>query len=150
MSLPVEADFALIKMGDGESPEVFTAICGIQDVQVNKSAQTSDRYVRDCAKPGEVPFRRVRTTGKQMDISGSGLSNTVTIPTLEAALGVSKNYKIELYRQDGTDAGVLLGTYAGPFVMTTDNLTAALAADSAGEVNFASDGVWTYTDAAGS
>jgi hypothetical protein len=148
MSLPLEADFALVKMGDGEDPEVFTAICGIQDVQVNKSAQTSDRFVRDCAKPGEVPFRKVRTTGKQMDISGSGLSNVATIEDLEAALGVAKNYKIELYEQDGTDAGNLLGTYAGQFVMTTDNLTAALQGDSTGETNFASHGAWTYTAAA--
>jgi hypothetical protein len=80
-----------------------------------------------------------------MDVTGSGLSNADTIEDFQGAIGLSKNYKIEGYRRDGTDAGELLGTFAGPYVMTAFNLN--IAAEASGEVNLASDGVWTYTPA---
>jgi hypothetical protein len=148
MSLPTEADFALIKMGDGGGTEVFTQICGIQDVTVNQTVNTSDRFVRDCAKPGEVPFRKTKTSGKQLDISGSGLSNVDTIEDLNDALGKVKNYKVELYADNGTDAGDLLGTFAGAFRMTTSNLNLPRESDGSSEINLASHGAWTYTAAA--
>lgn len=148
MSLPNEVDFALVKMGDGAGPEVFTLICGLTDVTINKGAQTNDRYVRDCAKPGEVAFRKVRTSGRSMDISATGLSNVDTIEDLDAALGQSKNYKIELYNEDGTDAGELLGTYSGAFVMTAANMGVPRDNAASGDISLASDGAWTYTPAA--
>lgn len=145
MSLPTEFDFALIKMGDGATTEVFTAICGIESAQVNITASTADHFARDCAKPGVVPFRRVKTNGKQMDVTGSGLSNASTIATFIAALGLSKNYKIEGYQRDGTDAGKLLGTFTGAYVMTANNL--AITSEATGEITIASDGAFTYTAA---
>jgi hypothetical protein len=144
MSFANETDFALIKVGDGAEPEVFTAICGIQDVTINKTANTSDRFVRDCAKPGEIPYRKTRSNGKQMDISGSGLSNVDNIEDLEANLGVIKNYIIELYKQDGTDAGLLLGTYSGAFRMISDNLTSSLTGDSSADISMVSEGAWAF------
>jgi hypothetical protein len=147
MSVPTEFDFALIKIGDGADPEVFTMICGMQDVTANQAVQSSDRFVRDCAKPGEVPYRKTRATGKQLDITGSGLSNADTIEDLNDALGVVKNYKIEGYADDGTDAGLLLGTFSGAFRMTSSNLNLPREGDSSSEVNLASHGAWTYTPA---
>ena len=46
MALPAEADFELIKIGDGGGPETFSNIC-VQDVTVNQTANTADRFVRD-------------------------------------------------------------------------------------------------------
>jgi hypothetical protein len=147
MSLPTEFDFALIKMGDAASPEVFTAICGMQDVTVNETVNTNDRFVRDCAKPGEVPNRRVQPTGKQTDITGSGLTNADEVVRVRAALGVSKNYKVEAYQRDGTDAGVLLGTFAGPFVMLSSNNNLSIESPGSAEITLASDGAFAYTAA---
>jgi hypothetical protein len=148
MSLPTEPDFALVKMGDGADPEVFTQICGLTDITINKGANTTDRAVRDCTKPGETPVRRIKTNSKQLDISGSGLANVDEIVRLEAALGKSKNYKIELYKDDGTDAGDLLGTYSGAFVLTADNMGAPRDGVSSGEFSLANNGPWTYAAAA--
>jgi hypothetical protein len=145
MSLPTEFDFALVKMGDGASPEVFTQICGIEAAQVNITASTSDHFARDCAKPGAVPYRRVKTQGRQMDVTGSGLSNAETVQDFLDAIGLSKNFLIEGYRRDGTDGGELLGTFSGPYVMTAFNLN--IATEASGEVVLASDGAWTYTPA---
>lgn len=150
MSLPVEIDWAIVKMGDGEDPEVFTIVCGIQDVQINGAANSTDRFVRDCETPGAVPYRMTKVNGRQLDISGSGLSNSQETTRLNGALGSLKNYKVETYRDDGTDAGVLLGTYSGRFRLTTNNVNTTRDGDSSADINLASHGAWTYTDAAGS
>lgn len=147
MSLPTEVDFALIKIGDGGGPETFTQLCGITDVTINTQAQSNDRYVRDCSRPGEVPFRRTKVTGKALDISGSGLSNADQIAVLQAALGQVGNFNVELYQEDGTDAGTLLGTVAGAFRLTASNLTIPRDNPASAQVNLASDGTWTYTAA---
>ncbi len=147
MSLPNEADFALVKMGDGASPEVFTTICGLTDVTINRSAASNDRYVRDCTKPGEVPNRTQQITGKSLDVSGSGLSNVDTIDDFENALGVLKNYKVELYRRDGTDAGELLGTLAMASHMTAANMSVPADSPASADITLPSHGAWTYTAA---
>lgn len=145
MSLPNEADFALVKMGDGDSPEVFTTICGLTDVTINFSAASNDRYVRDCAKPGEVPTRKQQITGKSLDVSGTGLSNVDTVDDFLAALGVLKNYKVELYRADGTDAGELLGTLAMSSHMTAANLSIPRESPASADITLPNHGVWTWT-----
>ena len=150
MSLPVEIDWALIKAGDGESPEVFTLICGIVDVTINQGANTSDRAVRDCDAPGAVPFRKTKVSSKQLDISGTGLSNTQEEVRLNGLLATLNNYQVELYREGPTDAGVLLGTYSGEFRMTAKNISAVRDNPSSMDIALASNGQWTYTDAAGS
>jgi hypothetical protein len=144
MSEPTEIDFALIKMGDGATPEVFTQICGIVDITINKSVSTSDRFVPDCAKPGAVPFRKTRVSGRQMDVSGTGLTNVDNLVTIDAALGVVKNYRIEGYQNDGTDGGALLGTYSGAYRMTSHNMSLTREGDASGEIALASHGEWTY------
>jgi predicted secreted protein len=150
MSTPTEIDFAIIKMGDGAEPEVFKILCGIQDVTINETANTQDRFVRDCTKPGEVPYRKSKLTGRQLDVSGTGLTDTVSLPSVRAALGNLGNFKIELYRDDGTDAGVLLGTYTGEFRMTAANINAPRDNTSSFQVNLISNGSWSYADAPGS
>jgi len=144
MSYPNEADFIIVKVGDGATPEVFTTICGIENATINQTVNTSDRFRRDCAKPGQVPTRKVKVTGKQWDATGSGVVNVDEFPTFDAALGISKNYQIDFGKRDGTDAGEIIGTYAGPAVMTAANINMG---DSEGtnEITLAGEDaiVWT-------
>lgn len=147
MSLPTEVDFILVKRGDGAGPEVFTQICDLSDAQLNFRVNSSDRFVRDCAKPGEVPFRKTRATGKQLDVTGSGLTNADNIEDLLDALGKVENYKLELYQEDGTDAGELLGTVAAPFRLLSNDLNAPREGDGSAQITLASHGAWTYTPA---
>ncbi len=140
MALPVEADFAVVKIGDGASPEVFTILCGMDNVQINRVANTSDRFRRDCAAPGTVPFRRSRTTGKQMDITASGAINIPDIDRYNAALGVTKNYLIELGVYDGSSAGDVIHEITGPFNLTSAN--SSVGDEGSAQVTLASDGIW--------
>lgn len=147
MSLPTEFDFAVIQIGDGGSPEAFSIICGMKDVTVNPVANSADRFVRDCAKPGEVPVRKVKATGKQLDVTGSGLTDKAMVTTLLAALGKVKNYKILGYADDGTDTGTLLGTISGAFMLTASNLNMPRDDAASAEITLANHGAWTWTAA---
>lgn len=142
MSLPIEADFAVVKKGDGADPEVFTVLCGLDTVAINRTANASDRFRRDCAKPGSIPFRRSRTTGKQMDITANGAINIPDLVSFNEALGVSGNYRIELGQYDGTDEGTIIHVINGPFNLLTANTNVG-GDEGASDVSLASDGIWT-------
>lgn len=147
MSLPTEFDFAVLKIGDGEDPEVFTISCGKQDVTMNFVANSSDRFVRDCAKPGEVPFRKTKVTGKQADVTATGLTDAPAFGTEVALVGTRNNVKIELYTDDATEVGDLIGTVAMNALVTALNIGAPRDGDSSAEIVLASHGAWTWTAA---
>ena len=147
MSVPTEFDFALLKIGDGASPEVFTISCGKEDITTNFAANSTDRFRRDCTKPGEVPFRVPKVTGKQASVAASGLTDATTFGTEIDLLGTKPNIKVEYYTDDGTDAGVLLGTLAMNALVTAMSIGAPRNSDSTASINLESNGEWTWTAA---
>lgn len=144
MSLPVEADFAVVKKGDGATPEVFTILCGLDQVQINRTANATDRNRRDCAAPGTPAYRRSRTTSKQMDVTASGALNVPDIDGYNDALGVPQNYRIELGAFDGTPAGEIIWVINGRFNLLS--ASSGVGDDSNAEVTLASDGIWTEAE----
>jgi hypothetical protein len=147
VSLPTEFDFAVLKIGDGESPEGFEISCGKTDITMNFVANSTDRFVRDCTKPGEVPFRKTKATGKQLDITANGLTDKDNFGTELTYLGTKPNIKVELMADDGTDAGELLGTVACKMFVGALNIGAPRDGDSSAEIVLASEGAWTWTAA---
>lgn len=144
MSYPTEFDAVVVKIGNGADPEVFTTICGMESATLNETVQSSDRFRRDCAKPGKVPTRSVRVTGKQWDMTGSGVANVDQVALLQSALGIHKNYQLVGIRYDDTDEGEELGTFEGQGVLTARNLSLG-GDESTGEITVAgeNDLVWT-------
>ncbi|MFS0771036.1 hypothetical protein [Sphingomonas sp. 1P08PE] len=142
MSYPTEFDAAIIYSVVGSTR---TILCGIENVTINETANTSDRFRRDCAKPGAVPRRGVKVNGLQWDITGSGVANADQVAALKALLGAHADYEVDGIQYDGTDEGNLLGTFAGPGVMTAKNLSLQTGGDSTGEITIAgeNDLVWT-------
>ena len=148
MSLPQEFDHMLIKLGDQGTPEQFPAICGPETFNVNETANTTERFRRDCDNFNQPAQRRVKTNSVQFDVTASGGVNVPSIPDLRAALGFSRNYIIEGYQSDPTTSGgngTLLATWEGPLVLTALNITADANGDSNAEMTFASDGPVTFT-----
>lgn len=147
MSYPNEADFVVVKLGNGATPtEVFTILCGIETVTINKTINSTDRFRRDCAKPAAIPTRKVRVTSKQWDATGSGVINMDEFETFDDVLGIRKNYRIEFGKRDGTDEGEIIGYYQGPAVMTAANINMG---DGEGTADITLAGeddiVWTET-----
>lgn len=149
MSEPNSADFALIKVQTAAGPPaVFTLLCGIESVNINRSAQTSETYRRDCAKPNRPGTRKLRVTGSSWSISGSGSDNIDIETTITDAFGVRKPYRVELYRDDGTDGGALMGTYAGSGILTTRNQAYSQENAGTAEITLEGEGALTWTAAA--
>lgn len=148
MSVPTEFDFATLEIGDGATPtEVFTLSCGKTDLTINTTASSTDRMRRDCAKPGEVPFRMTRATGKQMDITATGLTDATAFGIEIDLVGTRNNVKVKLFADDGTDAGDLIGTIALNAMVTAMNVGVPRDGDSSAELSLASHGAWTWTAA---
>lgn len=142
MTLPTTFDFAQLKLGDGATPEVFTVVCGLETTGINESAQTSDRYVRDCTAPATPPTRKIRVTGVTWDISGSGLSNVAQFALLKDALGKHRNWQIvPLDTTDpDTPAGTPLGTFEGTGVLTSRNIATVADGFATLELTLAGEG----------
>lgn len=144
MSFPNELDFVIVEAGDGADPEVFTLLCGIDNVSVNNTINTSDRFRRDCAKPASVPRRKVQVQGSQTDITGSGVFNVDQITTFQNLLGRPANYRVRGGKRDGTDAGLLVVEAIGPFVMTAHNVS--IGEEGTAEIALASDGAFEWVE----
>lgn len=141
MSEPNSADFALLKIQTAAGPPaVMTLLCGIENVTINRSVNMSERYRRDCAKPNRPGTRKIRNNGNSWNISGSGEDNVDIEATYTGAFGVKRTYDIELYRDDDTDAGELLGTYSGVAMMTSRNQAFAQGSDDAGTADITLEG----------
>lgn len=141
MSEPNSADFALLKIKtDDGPPVVMTLLCGIENVTINRSVNMTERYRRDCAKPNRPGTRKIRNNGNSWNISGSGEDNIDIETAYTGAFGVKKEYDVELYRDDDTDAGELLGTYSGTAMMTARNQAFAIDGDTAGTADITLEG----------
>jgi len=146
MSYPTEIDAAIIYAVPAEGGE-RVILCGIENVTVNETANTSDRFRTECDKPGKIPTRSIRVTGLQWDITGSGVSNADQLTALKGMLGLRRDYEIDAIQYDGTDEGKLLGTFTGTGVMTAKNLNLQRSGDSGSEVTIAGEGDLTWTAA---
>lgn len=146
MAYPNSADFARIYIQTAEGPPVVqTLICGVEGVNINRSVQTSETYRRDCTTPNRPGKRKLRVTGSSWQITGSGSDNVDIYSDIEAVFGVRSVYNIELYKDDDTDAGELMGTYSGTAIMTAHNQ--AMTDEAPGTIDITLDGeddlVWT-------
>lgn len=142
----VRGTYISIMVGDGVTPtEGFTAICGVTAKSFTHQANTQDEFTRDCDDPEDIPTRRVIVTGEQWDLNASGQHNRAQRALIEAAVGVSKNYRFVI----GEPAGDAVddGYYQGAAVMTNRTIGGDDGAMASIEVTLASDGAWVWADA---
>lgn len=143
----VKGTYIDIAIGDGATPEVFTPFCGLTARTFTEQVNTNDQFVPDCADPEDVPIRRLVPTGKQWDLSGDGLLNLAQKSLVDAAVGVTRNYRYIIGRPAGSVVGA--GYYEGPAMITNKQI-----GGSTGDGQFASlsltmasDGEWLWTNA---
>ena len=150
MAEPTTFEFGVLKVGDGEDPEVFTTLCGIQTTGFSRQVQTQDRAVRDCTSPALTPERRLRKQSKSRTLTGSGLYNTAQTTLINTLEGARKNYQLVLMDISDEDiaAGTEIGTWEGPGMVTALNMGTSETDLATIEITVESDGAWTYTPAA--
>src|SRR5687767_12424786 len=89
----IRGTYFSLMLGDGAGPEVFEALCGVTTRNFTQQANTNDVFTRDCAAPEDQPIRRLIVTGKQWSLSGEGTLNRANLADLQAAWGVTRNWR---------------------------------------------------------
>jgi hypothetical protein len=105
----------LIQLGDGASPEVFAAPCGLNSRGFSRTAATNDTNVPDCDDPDAPSWLDRDVVSLSGSLSGAGVVADEDFDTWDSwfTTGVSKNVKIKL----GTR------TWTGPCKLTKLDVT---------------------------
>ena len=77
MALATTIKFGIFSLliGDGQSPEVFTAPCGITSLNKTTNVDAQTTMIPDCSDPDIVTWLAVDEISRQLVISGSGTLN---------------------------------------------------------------------------
>lgn len=108
----------LVKIGDGASPEVFTAPCGLTSKGFNQTANTQKTAVPDCSNPDLPADNSTGVDTIDRSISGSGVLATEAFTTWQAWFDSSASKNVRIYPM-----GASGGYYSGAFVLTQFNMS---------------------------
>lgn len=110
----------LILVGDGASPEVFSAPCGLTTKGLNQTAETAESVVPDCDDPAAPAWTESEVVALSWGASGSGIQADEAVQVWEEwfASGLPRNVRIEMYK--GANAG---RKYSGAALLTDFNRT---------------------------
>lgn len=139
----IRGTYFSLMLGDGQATETFAALCGITTRNFTQQANTNDQFTRDCAAPEDVPIRRLIVTGKQWSLSGEGVLNRANLATIQAAWGVTSNWRY-LFTEPADDL-VFQGYYAGPGILTNIQINAGDDTFANLSLTIESDGQWDWT-----
>lgn len=138
----IKGTYLDIMIGDGESPEVFSVVCGLTTKAFTQQVNTESSFIKDCVDREDVPHRRLTASGKQATLTGSGYYNRSQFEVLQAAFGVTKNYRFVM--SEPGDDPVFTGYFEGPFMLTTLPINGGDTGFAQQELTFESDGEWTF------
>jgi predicted secreted protein len=143
MALATTVPFRLFKvlLGNGATPEVFTAPCGLTANAIAFSKDTNSTVVPDCTNPDAPAWVERDVVSNSAAISGSGVMATESLPTWWAAYdsGVSIHTRVQV------DLAAPSGGYwEGSFHVTRfepggtrgNRVTVTIAMESDGDVNW--------------
>lgn len=127
-----------VLLGDGASPEVFTAPCGFTQRSFNRSKELSDVVIPDCDDPDAMAHTARDARSLSASISGSGVLAKAAYPVWKAAYesSDSTNCKIEF------DWGTEITTVTQRFHVSSLEISADLGDRVQISVQMESDGAY--------
>lgn len=140
------SDFVVL-LGDGATPENFTAPCGFTKRSLKLSAATSEAVVPDCDDPDAVPWTERLSSSQSAQVSGSGVLAMASLATWRARVGVSGNVRV-MFDDTGANGG---GYYQGAAILSDlsfDSDRTANGGRTQISVTIDNDGEWVWTAAA--
>lgn len=104
----------LIKMGDGESSETFTTVCGLTSKSIGINGNTYDVTTATCGDEGSALWQELQAGVKSVQASGNGIfkDETAEADLVAAALGDTTSTNFQVIVPD-------FGTFAGAFFIET-------------------------------
>ncbi|WP_316165402.1 MULTISPECIES: phage tail tube protein [unclassified Bradyrhizobium] len=105
----------LVSLGDGNSPETFSAPCGLNSRSYNRTAATNETNVPDCDDPDAPSWLDRDVVSMSASVSGAGVVADEDYDTWELWMssGATKNVQIKLGNR----------VTIGPYKCTKLNLT---------------------------
>lgn len=90
------SDFKVL-LGDGASPEVFTAPCGFVNKSLTLTAADSETIIPDCDNPEDPAWTEAGITAKSARVQGNGVMAQESYETWRAwwDSGLDKNVRVE-------------------------------------------------------
>ena len=134
----------LLKVGDGEDPEVFSAFCSINASRgISFTSATRDFAVPDCTDPDEIAWLAREKESLSVSVTGAGMVNT---PDVQAFFDWfksedSKNCQV-VVDVPSVDGGVI---FEGAFHLTEFSITGDRGGKMETSISLASDGEVTST-----
>lgn len=128
-----------IKVGDGATPEAFSAPCGLTSKGFNQTASTQETVVPDCDDPDAPAYTERGIDAISGEISGSGVLDKSAFENVWQPWFVSaapRNCRIYPSGETGK-------YYAGSFVLTALNMTADRGQKVTISVTMQNDGEYT-------
>jgi hypothetical protein len=129
----------LIMVGDGGSPEIFTAFCTINAARsVVGDAATNDFNIPDCEDPDALGWLAREKVSLSYSATGAGILNTPDVQAFTDWLADPNSRNCQIVVDiPATDGGVI---FAGPFHHTHFEITGDRGAKMAATLNLISDG----------
>jgi len=109
----------LIKLGDGGTPEIFTAPCALQSKAFNRATSANEFNVADCDDPDAPVWTERVKSALSATVSGSGTLAQESLDMYEEFLAEQDPRNVQITIDYATSPV----TYQGPFLMTTFNLS---------------------------
>lgn len=128
----------LIQIGDGESPEVFSNLCGLTTRSFNMSANEVDTTVMDCTTPANTPQKTAEPGIKNRTFSGSG--KFIAGASSSAFIG----YVNDAVKFNAKVIVPGLGTYTGPWFVSDFTFSGELEGNMDFEATFVAAGVLAF------
>lgn len=123
MAKPVTVKGTKVRLlqGDGATPEVFSAFCGLTAKSINFQTNTNETFVPDCDDPDAPQWRELSKSGRYVSISGSGLLNMGSLEAFQAAYDEDETatYRFEI----AVPALQHGGYWIGQFMLTNFQIT---------------------------
>jgi hypothetical protein len=129
----------LLKVGDGASPEVFTAMCTINAARSIKGTATTNEFnIPDCADPDALAWVVREKVSLSYSVNGAGILNTPDVQDFADWLAneASKNCQI-VVDVPSADGGVI---FEGAFHLTDFEITGDRGGKMEANVALVSDG----------
>lgn len=102
----LKGGYISVLVGDGNTPEVFTKLCGATSRGFTLQKNTTDDNLDPCDDPEAIPSRVLQVTGKQWDMALNIIYNRTQAALLRSLFLTtdSSNFRFEFTEKGGTGA----------------------------------------------
>lgn len=144
MAQPTVASFGkfIVQLGDGASPEVFSAPCGFTERSLELKADTNATQVPDCDNPDAPAWEDKDVRTLSASITGQGVMALEALPTWRTWFfsALPKNVRVRLNAPTGKNPGY----YQGAAILTSLKHDSNIGEKCKLSVSIENTGAWTW------